>query len=143
MIQKQSGVTLFELMITVAVIAVLVGIAIPMYSGYTLSAYKAECNNEIAAIELALSENFLENNTYFLGGDIPTLEANSGGLYVSSYTVPGDAAATAANLAAANCTYAVVVGATGTIATSFQVTATGANKLIAEGCVARKPTACP
>jgi prepilin-type N-terminal cleavage/methylation domain-containing protein len=142
-LHKQHGVTLFELMITVAIVAVLVGIAIPMYSGYTLSAYRAECNNEIAAIELALSENFLENNTYFAGADIPTLETASGGLYVSSYNVPGDAAATAANIAAANCTYAVIAGATGNIATSYQVTATGSNNLAGEGCVSQKPTPCP
>lgn len=140
---QAKGFTIIELMVTVAILAIIASIAIPLYSGYIQSANRAECGNEIAAIELALNENFLENNTYFLGADIPALEAASGGLYVSSYDVPGDAAATAANIAAANCTYAVIAGATGNIQTSFQLTATGANDLAGLGCIGRKPTPCP
>jgi len=145
MMVKQLGVTLFELMITLAVIAVVVGIAIPMYSGYTLTAFRTECTNEVAAIELAQNEFFLENNTYFGAGDtvIGDIETSSGGLYVSGYTVAGTPAATAANLLAARCTYAITAGGTGVIATSFQITATGQNELAGQGCIAQKPTACP
>ena len=145
MMVKQQGVTLFELMITLAVIAVVVGIAIPMYSGYTSSAYRTECSNEVSAIELAQNEFFLENNTYFGDGDntIPAIEVSSQGLYVSGYTVPNDGPATAAKLAAAQCTYAITAGATGNIATSYTITATGQNQLAGQGCISRKPAACP
>jgi type IV pilus assembly protein PilE len=140
---QDKGFTVIELMVTVAILAVIASIAIPLYTGYIQSAYRSECNNEVGAIELALNENFLENNTYFIGADVQDIMDNSNGLYTHGYWVPGDAAATAANIAAANCTYAVIAGATGNIATSYQVTATGANNLNGEGCIARKPTPCP
>lgn len=128
--KDQHGMTLLELMIVVAILAVVAGIAIPMYSGYLSSAHRTECRNEVAAIELAEQEFFLDNSRYFNGADIAALEANSGGIYVSSYTT-ADAATTAANIANAQCSYAVAWGTSGDNQ-SYQITATGQNKLPAE-----------
>lgn len=140
---NQKGVTLIELMVTIAIIAIITSIAIPAYNGYIESAQRSECGKEVGAIELALNENFLENNIYFLGGDVATIQNNSNGFYVSSYFVPGDPVATATNIAAANCTYVVAAGATGAIATSYLITATGANKLAGKGCILQTPVVCP
>lgn len=59
------GFTLIELMITVAILAIIAGIAIPAYHGYIRESRFAEAQNEIAQIKIAQSEYFLENNTYF------------------------------------------------------------------------------
>lgn len=142
--EQTKGVTLIELMIVIAILGIISAIAIPAYIGHIKTSHRSECQNEVAAIELAQNEFFLENNTYFGAGDntIGAIENSSQGLYVSGYTVPGNAADTAANLANAQCSYAIVAGATGDIATSYQVTATGQNDLAGEGCIARKPTPC-
>jgi len=130
-----KGYTVIELMVTVAILAVITSIAIPMYSGYIQSANRAECGNEVAAIELALSEFFLENNRYFNGANAAALQASSGGLYTAS---PDALAPTA------NCTYAVAAGATADINTSFQINAIGQGDLAGVGCVLSKPDpTCP
>lgn len=126
-----KGLTLIEIMVTLAILAIISAVAIPAYTGYIKTSKRAECQNEVAAIELALTEFFLENNTYFAGGDIGTIQANSGGLYTPSYP---DAAA----IAAANCTYTVGVGSTGNISSSYAITATGANDLVTEGVILTK-----
>ena len=80
-----SGFTLIELMITIAIIAVIAGIAIPSYNGYITTAKMAEADNNLAAIRLAQEEFFLENNNYFQGKTVDsTLSAASGGLWSAS-----------------------------------------------------------
>jgi len=118
-----KGFTLTELMITTAVIAVLGAIAIPAYNGYVSTGNFAECQNELAAIQLAEEQFFFENNNYFIGATVTDIEDNSSGYYQSGYN-------TAAKLAAANCDYAAVFGTSGDN-TTYSITATGKNKLTA------------
>ena len=129
-IHVSLGFTLIELMIAMGVLVVIAAIAIPAYTGYITSARRGECNNEIAAIKLAEEEFFLANNTYFSGADVATLAANSTGLYQPSPEAQGIPRPP-------NCSYAVVAGSTGNIATSYTVTATGINNLAAEGIIAQ------
>lgn len=142
----QVGVTLFELMVAVAIIAVLAGIAIPLYTGYIQSGYKTECKNEVSAIKLAEEEYYLKNNAYFPNpvGTVTTAltdsvgsnpieiasggtagSSNIGGTYVSSYD-------TAQKIANANCTYSVT---SQNSTPYYTITATGANKLAGTGTV--------
>lgn len=82
------GFTLIEIMITVAILAIIAGIAIPAYNGYIRQTRYVEAQNEFASIKIAQSEFFLENNQYFgpvaNGGDFATA---SNSLYT---TVPAD-----------------------------------------------------
>lgn len=80
----QKGFTLIELMITVAILGVLAGIAIPAYTGYITTAKMSEAQNNLAALRLAEEENFLENNAYFDGTDTVDLASNSNGLWSAS-----------------------------------------------------------
>lgn len=121
-IDKAKGFTLVEIMIVVAILAILATVATPIYRNYVRAGDVSECGNEIAAIRLAQEQFRFENNTYFAGGDIATLEVNSLGYYQSSWTTP-------AAIAAANCAISVGPGTTGTIATSYSVVSVGQNDL--------------
>lgn len=78
---NNNGFTLIELMVTVAILGVLAGIAIPAYNGYIKTAKMSEAHNNLAALRLAEEEFFLENNSYFFGGDTATVESESRGLW--------------------------------------------------------------
>jgi prepilin-type N-terminal cleavage/methylation domain-containing protein len=75
------GFTLIELMITVAILAIISAIAIPAYTGYIKTAKLQEASNNFASLRIAQEEYFMENNTYFGGTDTATVEANSSGLW--------------------------------------------------------------
>ncbi len=78
---SNKGFTLIEMLITLAILAVVASIAIPAYTGYIKTAKMSEAHNNLAALRLAEEEYFLENNSYFFGGDYATLESNSAGLW--------------------------------------------------------------
>ena len=52
----QSGFTLIELMIVIAIVAILVALAVPAYQDYTVRAKVSECINGAAPLKLAISE---------------------------------------------------------------------------------------
>lgn len=135
--KRSSGFTLMELMVTMGILAVLAAIAIPSYKSYMHNSYLTECQNEVAAIQLAEQEFFLENNQYFpapgtaVSSDVTTpqitaIENASNGMYVSGYTVANNLAQTQANLLNANCLYTVSTTATGD---SYTIAVTGRNNL--------------
>lgn len=84
-IKNSHGFTLIEVMITVAIIAILTAIAIPAYDGYIKAARITEAKNNIAALKLAEEEYFLENNSYFYKeGTNAELATASGNLWSAS-----------------------------------------------------------
>lgn len=98
---KNQGFTLIELMIVVAILAILAGIAIPAYTGYVQTAKVVEAHNNIAALRLAQEEFFLENTRYFTGATTALAQTDSQGLWTAvrgseaavafNYNVTGDA----------------------------------------------------
>lgn len=120
--KNQLGITLIELMIVVAVLAIISAIAIPAYRGYITTSHKAECQTEAAAIKLAQEEYFLQNNAYFdssAGTTRADIQNASGNLYqgaAENYT---------------NCIYTV----TSTAATVYNITVTGTGALSGEGVI--------
>lgn len=84
-----KGFTLIEMLITLAILGIVASIAIPAYNGYIKTAKMTEANNNLAALRLALEENFLENNSYFFGANTATLESLSNGLWKATKGADG------------------------------------------------------
>jgi prepilin-type N-terminal cleavage/methylation domain-containing protein len=56
--RNQKGFTLIELMIVIAIVAILVALAVPAYKDYTIRTKVAECINGAAVPKLGISEFF-------------------------------------------------------------------------------------
>ena len=64
----QQGFTLIELMIVIAIVAILVALAVPAYKDYTIRAKVGECINGAAVPKLSISE-FYESVGRFPDGE--------------------------------------------------------------------------
>jgi type IV pilus assembly protein PilA len=53
---RSKGFTLIELMITITIVAILVAMAVPAYSDYTIRSKVIECINKAAVAKVSLSE---------------------------------------------------------------------------------------
>jgi prepilin-type N-terminal cleavage/methylation domain-containing protein len=107
-----TGYTLVELMVTVGIISVLAGIAIPAYHGYISTS--AQGTAEYNAKSLAGFEDtyFYDNGTYLAGSYNPP---GANGLAALGWTPSGGKN---------NFKYVVVAGSTGDIADSYKITVT-------------------
>jgi len=54
--RKQQGFTLIELMIVIAILAILLAIALPAYQNYSIRAKNSECINIAASVKTAIAE---------------------------------------------------------------------------------------
>lgn len=98
----QRGFTLIELMITVAIIAILAAIALPAYSDYVTRGRLVDATNALSALRAKMEQHYQDNRTYLTTG---------------SYTTPCKASAnTTAGTFTISCTVT---------STSYTLTATG------------------
>jgi len=72
MYYRQNGFTLIELMVVIAIAAILITIAIPSYKAYSTNSRRTD--GQIALLDLStrLERYFTENNTY-AGAAIPAI----------------------------------------------------------------------
>ncbi|AMX01645.1 type IV pilin protein [Microbulbifer thermotolerans] len=62
--KRQNGFTLIELMIVVAIIAVLAGVAWPSYREHVRSANRADAQGALMGLAQAMEKHFTQNGTY-------------------------------------------------------------------------------
>lgn len=109
--QAQQGFTLIELMIVIAILAILMAIAVPAYQDYTVRAKVAESVSVAGAAKLAVSEWCQTNPT---GTPAFGAAANTGYVFVAAGTTGDYVAAVAiANACNANPTITVTSQNTG------------------------------
>lgn len=70
--RSQSGFTLIELMIVVAIVGILASIAIPAYSDYTVRAKVTEAVSAAGAIKTSVADY------YYANGELPTSNDEAG-----------------------------------------------------------------
>ncbi|MCG8465106.1 MAG: pilin [Xanthomonadales bacterium] len=88
-VRNQQGFTLIELMIVIAIIAILLAIAIPAYQDYTVRTKVGEGVNLSAAAKAAVTETFQSTGAYPADNKAAGLAdaADIKGKYVTSVTV--------------------------------------------------------
>ncbi len=133
----QKGFTLIELMIAVAIIAIIATIAIPAYNGYIHNAKMVEGQDSIVTLQLAQLEFFEENGFFFVGGNTATVINNSLGLWTPTPWDNSPAVNQATNIGSLNFIYDIVNCAGGAVdgvnrpVQCYTITATGTRNLIA------------
>lgn len=132
---KSAGMTLIELMIVVAIVALLAAIAVPSYRQYVLRANRTEATTALLQLAAAQEKFYLQNNTY--AGNALIDDAPPAGLGLSATTAGGryTVAITAANAAAFSAT-ATAAGAQAadTTCATFTITQAGARTATSANC---------
>ena len=73
--RSNSGFTLIEVMITVAIVAILAAIAVPSYNEYVQRARITEATSALADMRNKMEQYFQDNRTWTPGGGIdPALQ---------------------------------------------------------------------
>jgi len=86
--QRQSGFTLIELMVTVAIVAILAGIAIPSYTSYITRSKLLEATSNLLGMRTKL-ELYFQDNRSFVGACAPgTVAPLPAGLKYFDITCP-------------------------------------------------------
>ncbi len=69
---RPRGFTLIELMITVAIVAILAAIALPSYRDYILRGQVVDATNGLAGMRADMERFFQDNRTYATTGTFTT-----------------------------------------------------------------------
>lgn len=86
--QRHSGFTLIELMVTVAIVAILAAVALPNYTAYITRSKIAEAAANLLAMRTKMEQFFQDNRTY-VGACVPgTVAALPSGLKHFNMTCP-------------------------------------------------------
>lgn len=67
-----AGFTLIELMITVAIVAILAAVAVPSYRDYLLRGHLADATHGLASVRANMERHFQDNRTYATVGAFTT-----------------------------------------------------------------------
>jgi type IV pilus assembly protein PilA len=74
-VRKQGGFTLIELMIVIAILAILMAIALPAYQDYTIRSQVSECMNLAGGARTAVAEYWVSDGAWPNDNDAAGLAA--------------------------------------------------------------------
>jgi prepilin-type N-terminal cleavage/methylation domain-containing protein len=83
-IRNATGFTLIELMITVAIVAILAAIAYPNYRNYVLRGQLVDATNGLAALQANMERYYQDNRTYVSTG--PFISPCAGASPIGAFT---------------------------------------------------------
>jgi type IV pilus assembly protein PilE len=69
---RSRGFTLIELMIAVAIVAILVGVALPSYREYVIRGHLADASNGLALMRAQMERHYQDNRSYATTGAFTT-----------------------------------------------------------------------
>lgn len=107
--KAQSGFTLIEVMIVVAIVAILAAVALPAYSDYVLRSKLTEAFNALTDSRVKMEQSYQDNRRYATTADGTTCPASAMATGLKYFTSPTCA----------------VTAATGTDPESYVITITG------------------
>lgn len=61
---NNSGITLIELMVAVAIVSILAAVAVPSYRDYTIRGKIPQATNTLSALRVQLEQYYQDNRTY-------------------------------------------------------------------------------
>jgi type IV pilus assembly protein PilE len=96
---REKGFTLVEVMIVVAILGILAGIGIPMYTGYVQRARLAEAHSHLADLRVKMEQFFQDNRTY-VGGPCSPAGTAASQVQFFAFSCPVAATATAYSIRA-------------------------------------------
>ena len=89
-IKQQQGFTLIELMIVIAIVAILVALAVPAYQDYTIRTKVGECINGGAVAKLQISEYYETKGAWPADANAAGTASPAGeSHYCEGFTYPG------------------------------------------------------
>lgn len=122
---SQSGFTLIELLIAVAIMAIVAGVAIPIYTAYSDRSYRSEAQADLSLCAQGM-ERWASNNFDYLGA------ADTDGNGTGDADIGAPAAQVCQPRSTANGRYTITV--TGT-ATAFTIRATPIGQMAGDGFI--------
>lgn len=102
--QRHSGFTLIEMLITMAVVAILAAIALPNYTAYIARSKIAEATTNLLAMRVKMEQFFQDNRTYLgacVAGTVAALPTSGSQKYFDITCPPANLAATTYTVQAA------------------------------------------
>jgi type IV pilus assembly protein PilE len=143
-----KGFTLIELMVTMVIVAVLVGIAIPAYNQYVLKGHRTDAKTALTDLASLEERYFSTQNTYtsipsqlgYTAGAVP-FAVGSGYYNITAITVIGAVAPTSTTTAGTPASYSITATAVGyqlqdTACATFTITSGGVQTAATSGAVA-------
>jgi len=111
--RRAPGFTLIELMVTVAIVAILAALAYPSYRNYVIRGQLVSATNGLSALRANMERFFQDNRTYVTVGAFTspcTIAGQTSGLFSLTCTGAGAPSATAYILSATGQTNTNVAG---------------------------------
>ncbi len=97
---RSTGFTLIELMITVAIIAILASIALPAYSDYVTRSRLVDATNALSTLRAKMEQHYQDNRSYLTTGTYTTPCKSSANTTAGTFSISCDVAATSYTLTA-------------------------------------------